>query len=69
MYPKILGIVTKYVTVRRGLNGYRAITMTFDEAADAWTIHKRDPGTYAERPGAVTRATSIARAEGLELWV
>jgi hypothetical protein len=58
-----------YVTVRRGLTGYRAITMVWDEATGDYKISKRDPGVYQARLGAVDRAIAIARTNGLECAV
>lgn len=56
----------EYVTVRRGLQGYRAITMTWDDNAVCHRITKRDPSTYQQWSAAWSRAGKVASASGLE---
>lgn len=60
------GIKQAYTTVRRGLNGYRALVMSWDNEAQEYKITKRDPGVYQARQGAVNRAIDMARANGWE---
>jgi hypothetical protein len=67
MYPTINGMLPEYVTVRRGLQGYRAIVMTFDNESQEYKITKRDPSTYADRADALTRAGKVATASGLQV--
>lgn len=55
-----------YTTVRRGLTGYRALVMSWDNEAQEYKIAKRDPSVYLARLGAVNRAIDMARSNGWE---
>lgn len=67
MYPTINGMLPEYVTVRRGLQGYRAITMTWDNESKEYKITKRDPSTYQDRAAALVRAGAVAQSSGLQV--
>lgn len=55
-----------YTTVRRGLTGYRALVMSWDNEAEEYKIAKRDPSVYQSRDGAIKRAVAMATANGWE---